>query len=163
MKKVCLSTLKYLLIFLLIYGVVNWWRAPTMPTQAQLSYTNHLNQTTDVITQSHQAPVLVYFWGTWCGICRLTTPNVQQLHEQGVPVISVATKSDSTEALADYLQQHRYTFTTINDLDGSVFADWQGSVTPSFVILEDGQVKQRFTGIAPLWSLKLRLWLATIL
>lgn len=162
MKKTILSTLTYLLIFAMIYGVVNWYRAPTMPNAPSLSYVNSQNQTIDVVAHSHHEPILIYFWGTWCAICEFTTPNIQTLHTNGTPIITVAVQSDSTEQLIHHMQSHGYDFMTINDLDGSIFNEWQGKVTPSFVILKDGKISQRFTGIAPLWSLKLRLLLSSL-
>lgn len=162
MKNITLSTLKYLLIFIVIYMAVNLWRAPTLPDTPELRYQTNQGRIIDAVAQSHDAPVLVYFWGTWCSICRITTPNVETLHENGTPVITVATRSDSTAELADYLTKNQLDFMVINDLDGQVFQDWQGKVTPSFVILKDGKIHQSFTGIAPLWSLKLRLWMARL-
>lgn len=162
MKKKIFSTLVYLMMFVVIYGAVNWYRAPTLPNTANLTYANEHNQLIDVIAVSHQQPILVYFWGTWCSICSLTSPNIQALHANGQPVVSVAVKSDSTEALGRYMTMHGYDFIAINDLGGEIFHAWQGKVTPSFVILKDGKIHQSFTGIAPLWSLKLRLWAASL-
>lgn len=162
MKKSFTTIVSYLVIFLLIYGVINWWRAPTMPQTPQLLYQDRHANTTDVITQSHDTPILLYFWGTWCSVCTLTTPHIQTLHSDGAPIVSIAVKSASTAELSTYLTTHNYTFITINDLDGAIFNAWQGKVTPSFVILKDGKVQQSFTGITPLWLLKLRLYLASM-
>lgn len=153
---------KYFVIFLVIYTVVNWWRSPKLPDTPNLTYQDAQGQTIDVIAQSHQQPILIYFWGTWCSVCRITSPNIQKLHDDGTPVVSVAVSSSSTSALSDYLNVHHYTFVTINDLDGQIFHTWHGQVTPSFVILKNGKTYQSFTGISPLWSLKIRLWLANL-
>ncbi|WP_432480894.1 protein disulfide oxidoreductase [Moraxella sp. ZY200743] len=161
MKKLLINLCGYLLIFLVIYSAVNFWRAPAMPQVPQLTYLQHQTPI-DVIAQSHKEPVLLYFWGTWCSICRFTTPNIQQLHQTGTPIVSVAVKSDSTDELSTYLQTHDYDFIVINDLAGDIFADWQGKVVPTFIILKDGEIKQSFTGFAPLWSLKARLWFARL-
>lgn len=78
------------------------------------------------------------------------------------PVVTIAIKSGDNQALNSYLTEHDYTFTTVNDEQGEIFADWQGQVTPSYVILKDGKMSQGLTGIQPLWSLKLRLWLSGV-
>lgn len=152
------SALKYLAIFVLIYVAISIWRAPSLPDTPALVYQNAHGQYVDVIADSHQKPVLVYFWGSWCAICRHTSPNVQALHDDGYAVLTVAVSSGSDKELATYMHKHRYNFITINDGDGQTFNAWQGKAVPSFVILSNGKIAQGFTGLAPLWSLKLRLW-----
>lgn len=156
------SIFKYGFAFIIVYLMINLWRAPSLPDTPPLSYTTFDNQTVDVIAQSYHQPVLVYFWGMWCSVCRFTTPSVEQIHKTGQPVITIATRSDSTTQLVDYLNQHQLDFVVINDLDGRVFDDWGAKVTPSFVILKNGNIHQSFAGITPLWLLKLRLSIAQI-
>ena len=151
--------LKYLLLFVVIYLLVNWWRQPVMPAQPNLHLMDYQGMPVDVSAISQNSPVLVYFWGSWCGVCAVTSPKVSQLHQDGYPVVSIAVKSGDDAELGQYLQQHHYEFSTINDSHGRIFADWQGQVTPSFVILHQGKMTQGMTGIQPLWSLKLRLML----
>lgn len=153
---------KHLIIFLLIYICINLWRAPVSPTTPILSYHTPQGQYIDAIAQSHHRPILVYFWGSWCGVCRITSPNVQALHDANYPILTVAVSSGDTQELGAYMAQHHYTFATINDSQGELFSLWQGQVTPSFVILSNGKVVQRFTGITPLWLLKVRLWWANV-
>lgn len=154
---------KYFIIFAILYSVINWWRQPSMPANPQLNLTDYQGQSIDLAKMSEKEPTLVYFWGSWCGVCSVTSPKVNTLAQQGYPVVSIALKSGSNEEIAQYMQNHGYTFKVVNDSEGSIFADWQGQVTPSYVILEDGDMKQGLTGIQPLWSLKLRLWLSNVL
>lgn len=157
------STVKYLAVFLVIYSVINWWRQPVMPADPDLQLIDLHGQIVDIEQMSHDAPVLVYFWGTWCSVCKVTSPTINSLSESGkYPIVTIATQSGSTHGLDDYLKEHDFTFTTINDKTGAVFSDWQGQVTPSYVILKDGEMKQGLTGIQPGWSLKLRLWLSSL-
>lgn len=130
-----------------------------MPDVIDLSYQNSQGQVVDVVKTSHDKPILIYFWGSWCGVCRITSPNIQALHADGHDVLTVAVSSGDDGELLSYMSQHGYDFTTINDTDGTIFRQWQGQVTPSFVIIHRGKMTQSFTGVAPLWSLKLRLWL----
>ncbi|OAU96357.1 Membrane protein, suppressor for copper-sensitivity ScsD [Moraxella catarrhalis] len=130
-----------------------------MPVKPNLQLNDYQGTAIDIAAISQESPVLIYFWGSWCHVCTITSPKVNQLHQDGYSVVSIAVKSGDDAQLGQYLQRHQYHFTTINDTDGQIFANWQGQVTPSFVILYQGKPVQRFTGIAPLWSLKLRmLW-----
>lgn len=154
---------KYFIIFAILYSVINWWHQPSMPANPQLNLTDYQGQSIDLVKMSEKEPTLVYFWGSWCGVCSVTSPKVNTLAQQGYPVVSIALKSGSDEEIAQYMQNQGYTFKVVNDNEGSIFANWQGQVTPSYVILEDGDMKQGLTGIQPLWSLKLRLWLSNVL
>lgn len=163
MKKIThhlLSLIKYLALFIVIYVVINLWRSPDMPNSPKLIYQNNHGHIVDVMALSHDEPVLLYFWGSWCGVCRTTSPNVQALHTQGYKVLTVAVSSGSNLELSTYMRRHGYDFYTINDEEGQMFGAWQGQVTPSFVVLTEGKMTQSFTGVAPLWLLKLRLWWA---
>lgn len=166
-KKRVLSVLKtvllYGIVFVIIYTAVNWWRQPIMPANPQLQLTSYQGQTVDLAAMSSEKPTLIYFWGTWCPICRVTSPTINTLAAAGnYPVVTIAIKSGTDQELHRYLNEHNYNFTTINDQEGDIFADWQGQVTPSYVILKDGEMSQGLTGIQPLWSLKLRLWLSSV-
>ncbi len=165
-KQKLLSALKtvllYGLVFVVVYSAINWWRQPLMPANPQLQLTDYQGQAVDLAAMSTDKPTLVYFWGTWCPICSVTSPTIDKLAAvDNYPVVTIAIKSGSDQELQNYLNEHDYSFTTINDQEGSIFADWQGQVTPSYVILKDGEMTQGLTGIQPLWSLKLRLWLSS--
>ena len=165
-KKRLLSILKtallYGTVFIVIYTAINWWRQPIMPANPQLQLTDYQGQTFDLAALSADKPTLVYFWGTWCPVCKMTSPKVNQLaRTSDYPVVTIAIKSNDNGELKSYMAEHNYSFTTINDNDGKIFADWQGQVTPSYVILKNGEMTQGLTGIQPLWSLKLRLWLSS--
>lgn len=157
------TVLLYGLVFVVIYTAINWWRQPVMPANPQLQLTDYQGQMVDLAAMSADKPTLVYFWGTWCPICRTTSPAVNKLAAAGnYPVVTIAIKSGSNQEVHAYLAEHNYDFTTVNDQQGNIFDDWQGQVTPSYVILKDGEMTQGLTGIQPLWSLKLRLWLSSV-
>ncbi|WP_435979932.1 redoxin domain-containing protein [Psychrobacter sp. DM4] len=166
-KRKALSILKtvliYSIVFAVIYTAVNWWRQPIMPANPQLQLVDYQRQTVNLTAMSQDKPTLVYFWGTWCSICSITSPTIDKLAaENNYPIVTIAIKSGSNQELQSYMQQKKYSFAIVNDEDGAIFADWQGQVTPSYVILKDGEMTQGLTGIQPLWSLKLRLWLSSV-
>lgn len=157
------NLLIYGLMFAIIYSAVNWWRQPVMPANPQLQLTDYQGQSIDLAALSKGKPTLVYFWGTWCPVCRVTSPTINTLAaENNYPVVTVAIKSGSNQDLQHYLNKNSYDFTVVNDQEGVIFADWQGQVTPSYVILKEGKMTQGLAGIQPLWSLKLRLWLSEV-
>ncbi|MDO5768817.1 MAG: protein disulfide oxidoreductase [Psychrobacter sp.] len=163
LKSLGWTAIKTVAIFLVIYTLVNWWRQPVMPANPMLQLTDYQGQLVDIAAMSQDQPVLVYFWGTWCPVCSVTSPTVNSLTQSSrYPVVTIAVKSGDNHELGAYLREHKFDFVTINDEDSKTFDDWQGQVTPSFVILKDGKMSQGLTGIQPEWSLKLRLWLASV-
>lgn len=153
-----------LLLFVVLYSVLSWWRQPVMPANPNLQLQDYQGQEVDIAALSTDTPVLVYFWGSWCGVCHITSPTINDLAATGAyPVVTVAIKSGDNQTLGQYLQTENLSFTTINDSDGRIFADWQGQVTPSYVIINEGKMTQGLTGIQPAWSLRLRLWLSDLL
>ena len=84
-------------------------------------------------------PTIIYFWGSWCGYCRYTSPTINSLSEEGYPVVSVALRSGTNKDVEDYLQTHHYQFTTVNDPQGKIAEQWQVNVTPTIIILNKGK------------------------
>lgn len=157
------NVLSYLLIFLLVYTGVNWLRQPKMPIDSNLQLQSIQGEIFDIAKISQEKPVLIYFWGTWCSVCRQTSPMVNKLAQRGdYPVFGIAVNSGENAEISQYMHQKNLSFTTINDNEGKIFSAWQGQVTPSYVILQNGNMTQGFTGIQPTWVLRLRLTLASI-
>ncbi|ELA09110.1 putative thioredoxin protein [Moraxella macacae 0408225] len=156
------SFISYLVIFVVIYSLVNWWRQPVMPSAPTLQFHSVQGHSIDVNRLSTQKPVLIYFWGTWCSVCRRTSPSVQKIaNNHNYPVIGVAVSSGENQDILQYMHKKDLDFITVNDDSGNIFRQWQGQVTPSYVILKNGKAVQSFTGIQPGWLLNLRLKIAS--
>lgn len=114
-------------------------------------------------------PTLVYFWGSWCGICKTTSPSVSTLtkealqQDSGYQILSVALSSGSDEEIQNYLTANEYSFPIINDDSGQISQQWGVAVTPSFFIINpQGEITTTSSGMTSLWGMKLRLWLASL-
>ena len=111
----------------------------------------------------HNGPTVVYFWGSWCPICRTTSPSVSTLAEENqFNVMSIALSSGSDAEIDSYLKEHHYRFETLNDDNGQISKAWGVAVTPSlFIVDTQGKIRFITTGMTSLWGMKLRLWLAS--
>lgn len=150
-------------IFVIASFAMDWWRQPTPPSLTNLPelYTVD-NKVVSLAELSAEKPLLIYFWATWCGVCKLTTPAVNSLAQDGYNVTSVAIRSGDNAKLARGIQSKGLVFPVINDSRGDISQQWEISATPSFVIVYKGEMVGFTSGWSSSWGLKLRLWWASI-
>lgn len=107
-----------------------------------------------------QRPVLVYFWASWCPVCRLEQGSVSALARDH-RVVTVAMQSGDARAVAAYLREHGLDWPVIDDPDGALAARWGVRATPTFFVVDRARrIRFREVGYTSETGLRLRLWLA---
>lgn len=105
-------------------------------------------------------PLLLHFWATWCGICKLEQNSIEAI-SQDHTVISIAMKSGSAAEIQQYMNEHQLSFPVIVDTDGHLAGRYGVRAVPaSFIINSQGKIAFRETGYTTGWGLRIRLWLA---
>ena len=149
------------LLVLLVSLAADWWRKPAAPARfAGLPLATLSGGQTTLASLSRGHTAVVYFWGSWCGICKHTSPAIQRLHEAGVPVLGVALQSGGAAEVAAYMRAHGLSFDTANDPQGEISRQWQVAVTPTVVLVKNGKTVHSTTGSGSYWGLRTRIWLA---
>lgn len=95
--------------------------------------------------------VVVNFWATWCGPCRLEMPSLQSLHEDraddGVLVVGLSTDLGSVGPIREYVDERDITFPIARATNDHrrAFGGIQGIPT-TFLIDRTGVVRHRVVG-----------------
>lgn len=156
--------LLYAVLFLAISFAVDAWRGRNLPSGpiGPLSVITLSEASVDIMQRSHEQPVVLYFWGTWCPICELVSPTVDWLAED-YPVFSIAIRSGSNAQLSQYLAANAYQFETVNDNTGMLAQRWQIAATPTVAIIANGEIVSYTTGASTPVGLWLRLQWARLM
>lgn len=105
-------------------------------------------------------PALVYFWASWCSICRAMESKVSGLASD-FPVVTLAFQSGDAAEAARYVKERGLDWRVVPDPDGVNGGRYGIRGVPAFFVLgPDGTIRSRSVGFTPEWMLRLRLWLA---
>ena len=103
---------------------------------------------------------LVYFWATWCPVCRLEEGTIASIASDH-PVLTVAMQSGTDAELMRHQRERGLSLAVLNDATGEQAANWGVRVTPTFFVVDrHGHVRFRETGYTSETGLRLRLWWA---
>lgn len=85
--------------------------------------------------------VLLTFWASWCGPCRMEMPTLENLHQQreeaGLAVVGVSVDSSRDQADA-FARELDLSFPQFWDEKGSVGADYRASAIPLTYVIDPG-------------------------
>jgi cytochrome c biogenesis protein CcmG/thiol:disulfide interchange protein DsbE len=102
--------------------------------------------------------LLVNLWATWCGPCRLETPELVKLHKEfqsrGVEMIGLSTENPdmSAERVKEFVKAYNVDYHVGWATPEVALTLMQGreSIPQSFVITREGRIIKRFVGFSPL-------------
>ncbi|HDY7527086.1 protein disulfide oxidoreductase [Vibrio vulnificus] len=159
--KILKEWLPVLAVVLIVSIALDFYYSRNLPKEnaLPLSAMTTLGAQVDLLSASQVSPVVVYFWATWCGPCKLVSPTINQIADS-YPVISVAMQSGDEGSVNQYLQSQQYDYDTINDPNGKISRDWGVQVTPTVVIVRNGKIEFITSGVSSPIGLWLRLWLS---
>ena len=138
----------YFVAFIVIAAAVDWWRGRDLPKSDIPAFNEPTlsGEVVDLQSLSQDQVVIVYFWATWCGACRVTSPSISRLSRY-YPVVSVAMSSGSDDVVRRYLDKNQYLFDVVNDDEQRISESWSIPVTPLVFFIKNGKVVDYTTGI----------------
>ena len=101
--------------------------------------------------------LLVNLWATWCGPCRMETPELVKLHKEyqsrGVEMIGLSTEDPdaSAESVAQFVKAYDVKYHIGWATREVALGLMQGrtNIPQSFIIARDGRILKRFIGFRP--------------
>lgn len=112
------------------------------------------------LAQPRTRPLLLHFWATWCGICRLEQDSIESIARDH-HIITIAMNSGDDMEVAQYLQEEGVSFPVVNDPQGELALRYGVRGVPtSFIVNSAGNISAVERGFTTEWGLRLRLWWA---
>lgn len=101
--------------------------------------------------------LFVNLWATWCGPCRMETPELVKLHKEyqsrGVEMIGLSTEDPeaSAESVMEFMREYdvNYQIGWATREVAQTLMQGRTSIPQSFIIARDGRILKRFVGFHP--------------
>jgi thiol-disulfide isomerase/thioredoxin len=101
--------------------------------------------------------LFVNLWATWCGPCRMETPELVKLHKEyqsrGVEMIGLSTEDPeaSVESVLEFIREYHvdYQIGWATREVAQTLMQGRASIPQSFIIGRDGRILKRFVGFDP--------------
>ena len=128
--------------------------APTFSLSSLDGETVDLGETTE-----RNRVVVLNFWATWCGPCRLEMPQFDrayaELRDEGLEILAIS--DESPDVIREYLAERPVDFPILLDTDGIVAQLYEVEALPTTVILNgQGKILMVHRGLQPGFEQRLK-------
>jgi thiol-disulfide isomerase/thioredoxin len=105
-------------------------------------------------TEFQSDVAVLNFWGSWCGPCRVETPEFQEVYaevrDEGVQFLGLNVKENDEQFATAFVDSKGITFPSLYDPKGEValaFRDYPANAVPSTIVLDtESRVAAVYTG-----------------
>ena len=159
LRKALLQGGAFVLMFLVISAALDGWRGRALPQSSipQSTYRDIEGKRVDLSALSSEGLTVVYFWATWCGPCKVTSPSIKQLAKH-YPVVTIAMASGGDDDFKSYFSGADPSLVMINDDSQAIAREWGVGVTPTVLFIKDSTILGYTMGASGYPGLRLRAW-----
>ncbi|MGN7470386.1 TlpA family protein disulfide reductase [Brevibacillus sp. SAFN-007a] len=121
-----------------------------------------LDNQTYKVEGKRNKPLLLNFWASWCGPCRMEAPDLQKIYEKYGGQIDMygvnVTSSDNPESAQAFVQSYKLTFPIPMDVSGSVSNRYLVQAFPTTYLIDaQGIVRKKIIGMIDAGTLEREL------
>ena len=158
-KKYIKEIVKYSIILIIALNIISYYKSQDL-NKEKFPYSSFELLDGSTYDLNSTKPTLVYFWATWCPICKFQSPNIESLSKD-YQVITIASQSGSKEEIESYLKENKFSFKVIDDIYNDFAYKFNIKAYPTTLIYDkNGNLKFSDVGYTSQFSLKLKLWWA---
>ncbi len=143
-RKIAKEIVVGLLILFVVSQVLNYLRKPELPSEKLPSIQGALLDGSHLELPKGKA-LIIHFWGTWCPICKVESPNIQSVSEK-YEVLTIVVNSGSNKKIKAYMRDRQLNFKVLNDREGKWAKQFDVEVFPTTFIY-DTKGERRFTEV----------------
>ncbi len=95
--------------------------------------------------------VLLNFWATWCGPCRIEMPQIDRLQKEFKDrgLVALGISDEEPSRAREFLARHRISFPTLSDPEQTVAQNYQVDVIPTVLIINrEGKIVYHGRGVS---------------
>lgn len=155
-KKFIKEILKYLIIIVVALNIISYYKSKDL-NKENFPYESFKLIDGSTYNISKDKPLLIYFWATWCPICKLQSPNIEELSKD-YQVVTIATQSGTKEEIQEYLRQSNLSFKVVDDVYNDFAYRFNIQAYPTTLIYDkDKNLTFSDVGYTSSFNLKLKL------
>jgi len=137
-----------LLLVVVLMQVIGWLRAPDLPEQAPDFRLVTLEGEPVHLAELQGQVVVLNFWATWCGPCRVELPSFSRYAQAHPDVVVLGIATDGTQAELRAAQRSLGISYPVLRIDSATAAAYAVQTLPTTVVIDaQGRVSSAHSGI----------------